>query len=105
MARLNRCHGLYYAAMRADAKFERTIKKIGGKSATRWTLTPAQRALPVVRKALARKVAVDNARWRACDVMRKGGFRDAVPGAPAATAPAAPAQPKPLGRARRRRRR
>jgi hypothetical protein len=67
---VNRCHTLYYSALRADRAFDRAIKKAYGKTATRWTI-PRSPVEPV-KKAYGRKVAVDRARARACDVMRRG---------------------------------
>ncbi len=109
---MNRCHTLFRSAIRADKAYERAIKRAVGRSATRWTITPAQAAIPAVHKAYARMVAFGKARARACEIQRRDtanflrrGFRDAIPAAAASAAPAAPAQPKLLGRARRRRRR
>ena len=67
----NRCHTLYYSALRADKAYERAIKRAVGRSATRWTITKSQEAIPAVRKAYKRKVTLDKARARACDVMRR----------------------------------
>jgi hypothetical protein len=66
-----RCHGLYKAALRADRAFDKAIKRCVGPKATRWTITQAQRNGTCVHKAYKRKVIVDNARWRACEVMRR----------------------------------
>jgi hypothetical protein len=66
-----RCHGLYYTAMRADRAFEKAIKKAAGSRATRWTIKAEHWKNPRVQKAYKRKVAVDRAVHRACDVMRK----------------------------------
>jgi hypothetical protein len=45
--------------------FDKAIKKVAGKRATRWTITRAQNAHPVIRRAYKRKVAVDMAVHRA----------------------------------------
>jgi hypothetical protein len=70
---LSRCHGLYYSAMRADLVYDRAIKKLAGRNKTRWTLTKSESAIPAIRRAFKRKVAIDKARARACDVMRRTG--------------------------------
>jgi len=66
---MNRCHTLYYSALRADRAYDRAIKKTYGKSATRWTIPRAPKGS--VAKAYSRKVAIDRARARACDVGRR----------------------------------
>ncbi len=69
MAAKDRCHTLYRSALRADRVYDKAIKRAYGKSATRWTIPRSPVAS--VKKAYTRKVAVDKARARACDVMRR----------------------------------
>lgn len=71
MKREPRCHSLYRAALRADKTYTKAIKRCVSRSATRWTISRAQANQPCVKKAYDRKVAMDNARARACAVMRK----------------------------------
>jgi hypothetical protein len=71
----SRCHGLYYASMRADQAYTKAVMRAFDETRdARWKYPHAkQMAVPAVRAAYNRKVAIDKARARACDVMRVRG--------------------------------